>query len=99
MWPRWLTPICISQPGPTRPSGQAMTPALLTSRCNGLAELDQSDAKRRTLARSARSMGATSTASPNAARASRATSGRRAGTVTCAPAVTNARTVSKPMPE
>ena len=84
--PRWLVANCSSQPGPTRVSGAAMTPALLMSRCSGSPRSRNRLANARTLARSARSSSPTSVLSMPAScsAASLGTAGRddhlRAGT-------------------
>ena len=89
---------CASQPGPTRVSGHAMIAALLIRIAMLRPASRMRSANAWTLSRSPRSSAATSTPSIPASAAS-ATAGRRAGTMTCAPAPASARTVSSPMPE
>src|SRR3954449_6353503 len=97
-WPRWLVANCASQPGPTRVSGQAMIAALLMRMSTGRAASSTRSAKACTLPRSPRSSSSTRTRSMPE-RTSPACSGRRAGTITSAPAPLSARTVSSPRPE
>ena len=89
---------CASQPGPTRFSGQAMIAALLMARWMSRPEASNRSANAATLSRSLEvELVDLDPSSP--ASASRATSGRRAGTTTCAPAPTSALVVSMPSPE
>ena len=89
MWPakcpKWLVANWYSQPGPTRRSGVAMTPATAVTRSSRSRDSLIRTAAERTLARSVRSMGRISQPSASAS-AARAASGRRAGTMTWAPA-------------
>ena len=96
--PRWLVANCASQPGPTRVSGQAMIAALLMRMSTLAPRSSTRSAKPRTLSCEPRSSSSTRTRSiPSSTSA--ACSGRRAGTITLAPAPLSARTVSSPRPE
>src|SRR4051795_13133183 len=96
--PRWLVANCASQPGPTRVSGEAMIAALLMRMSTLPPRSSTRSAKPRTLSRSPRSSSSTRTRSMPAS-TSVACCGRRAGTITSAPAPLSARTVSSPRPE
>ena len=79
-----------------RVSGDAMIPALSITMSTDRPDARNRSANASTLSCEPRSSSSTSARSP---RASRAASGRRAGTTTCAPAFASALVVSRPRPE
>src|SRR5215210_8248940 len=94
-WPRWLVPIWVSKPSFVRPSGTAITPALLISTWIGPS---QACAKARTEARSVRSSGRASAPLPSSAAIRSPLSMLRTASTTWAPTRASSVAVARPMP-
>jgi hypothetical protein len=89
---------CPSQPGPTRVSASAITPALAITMFNATLVASWRSENLLMLSMSPRSTSSIETRGIFCS-AVRAASGRRLGTMTDAPAAASARVVSKPIPE
>src|SRR5918994_1568261 len=94
-WPRWFVPIWVSKPSLVRPSGTAMTPALLIRRSRSPS---QSSANARTDSSAARSRRRTSTAPAIALAAASPLATSRTASTTRAPARASSRAATRPMP-